>query len=177
MKDRPLNNLERELVSDNHNLINFCLKKYNLNYDDYYGLMAIELCRAARGYNPDKGKFTTLAVKYIENMVYKDYKEKKKRENILNTISINTYSNNNSILEIIDKSILNIDSEVSTLGLYDSLITHFSKRSNGDKYLKVVKMLSEGRLQKEIAIELGVSQQRIAFYKKEIKNYLKNEII
>lgn len=38
---------EKKLVEQNHNLIYAFLQKYHLTIEDYYGLAAIGLCKAA----------------------------------------------------------------------------------------------------------------------------------
>lgn len=66
---------QRKLVEDNEKLIYEFARKYNLSLDVYYGILAIELCRAAMDYDPSMGfTFCTLAFKYMQNGFYKDYR-------------------------------------------------------------------------------------------------------
>ena len=42
---------QKSLVTENHNLIYSFLKKYNLDVDEYYDLAAIGLCNACINYD------------------------------------------------------------------------------------------------------------------------------
>lgn len=61
-EDKPLTEEQRKFVSDNHNLIYSYAQKNNLDLDEYYGILAIALCKAATIFDPDLGfAFSTLA--------------------------------------------------------------------------------------------------------------------
>lgn len=68
-----LNDTQRKLVEDNHNLIYFYLNKKHLSMDsvfDFYGDAAIGLCIAAYIYKPELGySFSTLAYRTMENEI------------------------------------------------------------------------------------------------------------
>ena len=49
---------QRKLVEDNHWLIYWYAKYNNLNVEEFYHHLAMGLCRAAKGYNDKKGKFS-----------------------------------------------------------------------------------------------------------------------
>ena len=65
---------QRKLVEDNHDLIQWFIRykcpsaKY---IDDVYGMLAIVLCNCALHWDPDRGKFTTLAVRAFNNQIAK----------------------------------------------------------------------------------------------------------
>ena len=62
---------QRKLVEKNHNLIYTFARKYKINLDEYYGLLAIGLCIAARIYDPNKGlAFSTLAYQCMRNQYF-----------------------------------------------------------------------------------------------------------
>lgn len=62
---------QRQLVSDNHNLIYAYAHKMNLDLDEYYDLLAIGLCLAACSYDPSKGTtFSTYAYSAMRNTCY-----------------------------------------------------------------------------------------------------------
>ena len=52
---------QRKLVEDNHNLIYSFAISRKISIEEYYDLLAIGLCKAAYYYNPEKGKFSTIA--------------------------------------------------------------------------------------------------------------------
>ena len=54
-----LNDEQRKLVADNHNLIYQYLIDNNLPQDEYYDIAAIGLCKAALKYDTAKGACST----------------------------------------------------------------------------------------------------------------------
>ena len=61
-----LNDEQRKLVADNHNLIYQYLIDNNLPQDEYYDIAAIGVCKAAMGYDASKGiNFSTCVHKLI----------------------------------------------------------------------------------------------------------------
>ena len=58
---------QKRLVEENHNLIYWYCHKYNLDIEEYYGLFAIELCRAAQLYDPKKSKIANYIIKAFWN--------------------------------------------------------------------------------------------------------------
>lgn len=67
-----LNDEQRKLVEDNHNLIWWFIhyKCPSAPYiDDIYGMLAIVLCNCALKYDPEKGAFSTLVTRAFSNIV------------------------------------------------------------------------------------------------------------
>ena len=64
-----LDDKQRQLVSDNHSLIYSYAKSKNLYLDEYYDLLAIALCKAAKSFDESRTKFSTFAYKCMENEV------------------------------------------------------------------------------------------------------------
>ena len=58
---------KKKLAEDNHKLIHYFLKRYNLKYEDWYDIVAIGYMKAVTIYNEDKGSFSTLAVACMKN--------------------------------------------------------------------------------------------------------------
>ena len=71
---------QKILVEENHNLIYWYCHKYNLDIEEYYGLFAIELCRAVQLYDPTKSKISTYIIKAFLNK-HVNYEKRKKRNN------------------------------------------------------------------------------------------------
>lgn len=70
--DVRLNDEQRKLVEDNHNLIwwfihNKCPSAPYI--DDIYGMLAIVLCNCALKYNPERGAFSTLVIRSFRSMI------------------------------------------------------------------------------------------------------------
>ncbi len=66
--DDALSKDQQDLVSDNHNLIYSYANKMNLDINEYYDLLAIGLCKAAKMYDPNRGyAFSTYAYFVMRN--------------------------------------------------------------------------------------------------------------
>lgn len=80
---KKLNDKQRKLVEDNHGIIYSYLNSHNLSYDDvedWYGLAAIGLCKAALAYDETRNvKFSTLAYICIHRTIVKAIDKDRKR--------------------------------------------------------------------------------------------------
>lgn len=65
-----LNEEQRRLAEENHNLIYGYLQKRGLDVDEYYDICAIGLCKAVKAFDPTQGKkLATLAYRVMDNEV------------------------------------------------------------------------------------------------------------
>lgn len=87
VKPLTLTDEERELVTNNHNLIYSYLNKFHLS-DDYYDLCAIGLCRAAHFYKPENGKFSVFAFTCMSNTIRMEWR--KIQRQVHTTVSLNS---------------------------------------------------------------------------------------
>jgi len=73
-----LTDKEREIVSENHNLIYFVIGEMNLDIDTYYDIAAIGLCKSVQKFNPSIGiKYCTYATMCIRNEILQDIRKQK----------------------------------------------------------------------------------------------------
>lgn len=68
---------QKRIVEENHNLIYWYCNKYNLDIEEYYGLFAIELCKAVQSYDPTKSKISTYIIRAFWNK-HVNYDKRKK---------------------------------------------------------------------------------------------------
>ena len=69
---------QKYLAEQNHNLIYAVLKNNGWSIDEYYGIAAIGLCKAASNYDKRRGvAFTTYAYSVIRNSVLDDIKRQR----------------------------------------------------------------------------------------------------
>ena len=66
---KQLTKYQQQLVEENHNLIYQYAINNNLAIGEYYDLLAIGLCKAALIFNNEKGVFSTIAYKCMQNEV------------------------------------------------------------------------------------------------------------
>lgn len=157
-----LNSNQQQLVADNHGLIAGYAKTHNLDLEDWYGVLAIGLCKAAFHYDESKGTvFSTLAFKCMNNMVWMTYQSNKNKiENVEEILSLDfesTDSDGNSCYlgDLIPDTNANTEKCVIEKITIENFKASLSER---EKY--IINMLSEGCKPIEIAKCLGISRQR-----------------
>ena len=175
--NQTLNNKQRKLVEENHNLIYSFLNSHCLSIDsvaDWYGTAAIGLCKAALAFDESRGaKFSTLAYICMENEIRQTLR--KSCKNIEAVISfdyeINATNDNCRLADIIPD---NRDCYFS-IYLNDAVKNATNDLSDRDK--KILDMvINEGMTNSDVAIKFGLSQPtvsriRIRFLKK-VRDYL-----
>ena len=166
---------QKRLVEENHDLIYFTLRKFNWNIEDYYGVAAYALCRAAITYNPAKNiSFSTYAVKAMFNQVwnFRLYEMRKSpKEHMLSleqdiTIGQDDYSGRLS--EMVSDHGSQIEEGYKRLYLSD-LLTSLSER---DKQILQLRML--GYNPKQISKILNISYTTMYNVLRKIKGRIKD---
>ena len=152
-----LNDAQRKLVEDNHNLIYSFLNGHNLSLDDiedWYGTAAIGLCNAALAFDPKRGtKFSTLAYICMENEVRLTMR--RNHRNIPAIISMDNYTASESggcFTDIIP----DMNDHFYPVYLNDAIEIATKKLSNRDKRFLELK-INHGLTHREIAEQFGVS--------------------
>jgi RNA polymerase sigma factor (sigma-70 family) len=73
---------QKQLTSDNHDLINWFLHKHLLDREEFYGICAIGFCKAAENYDESKGNFSTYAHECMQNEVRQEMVSEKRKKHI-----------------------------------------------------------------------------------------------
>jgi len=82
-----LNDSQRSLAEENHNLIYGFLSKHSLEEEYWYDLLAIGLCRAAGTFDESKGyNFSTYAFCIMERLMQTEYSRLAKTKRIPNEL-------------------------------------------------------------------------------------------
>ena len=169
---------QRELAALNHNLIYSFAHKNNINVNNYYGVLAIGLCKAAKAYSKKEYAFPTLAFKCMENEL-NSYKRKQIKQSV-----------------IPESLIVSYDATVKTIDGYDMFISDYIADNNLNKYELdgstmiefansltreekiIVNFLLDGMTQTNIAKILGYRQQnvnyRVGKIREKAKKFLYN---
>lgn len=172
--NEPLNEKQKRLVAENHNLIyGYALQK-NLPIDDYYDILAIGLCKAAKAYDGCKGEFSTVAYRCMQNELYTHWNANKKQSSIPQDliVSYNTpmfcedFNNGNNLLEnLLDlKSHNDIMYSMMSSEIKDCL----TAREN-----MVLNLLRIGFTHSEIADKLGCHKSNVTYFAGRIRNKIK----
>lgn len=134
---------QKKLVEENHSLIYWYAHKSKLDLDKWYGLLAIELCKAVMKYDSNRGELSTYFKLRADHLVMKEFKkETALKRNDYNEVSLDA---------LYDLEELAVSGDVfleSELMKYDE---------HGILKLKLL-----GHTQQEIADKLNVTQPYIS---------------
>ena len=153
------NTEQQKLVEENHNLIYYMCNKYNLSFEEYYGILAIALCKAAIGYDETTGySFTTYACKAMYNAysAHIRYIKNSRRNGVVVYLNDIIYENNNGDPDITLEDVIS-----NNLNAYDECIfLNFSKLD--EEQIKIIELRMQGYNQTEIARIFNMSQAHIS---------------
>lgn len=155
---------QQELVEKNHNLIYGFSEMFHVPIDDYYGVLAIGLCNAAKSYDVKKGKFSTFAYHCMKNEMIKEYcKDNKLKDS----------DYNDTQYECLDENLLlygNIPyNKYVEKELYENILSLLT-----DKERKILYYLYSGTTETEIANKMNCSKQNISYFVKKIRMKIKD---
>ena len=168
---KPLNKIQQNLVSDNHNLIYEFAKKKHLNIEEYYDILAIGLCEASKIYDSNNGEFSTIAFRCMGAELNDYYKyinrEKRIPEDMVLSYdtpvgSDDSDSNSNLLDSFTDNRCVH-DVVISGI-MSDILIKLLS-----DKEQIVVRLLANGVSQSNIAKCMDCKRQTVQYYISQIR--------
>lgn len=164
---------QRKVVECNHNLIYSFLNKHNLPIDEWYGIVAIGLCKAAMTFNDGTSKFSTYAYSCMHNEVRKEMKKCQTQRSVPQDktmscqMSINKFDGEN-IGTLADVIPSNVDIELEA-AVRDAIKRSWEELSDKNKI--IIKLFLFGYKQREIAEILGTSSQYISTIKRKfVKN-------
>lgn len=169
-----LNEDEKKLVETNHNLIYGYIRDRNLDIEEYYGLLAIELCKCVRYYDESIGELSTLYYKMCDNLINSKYVKNnaKKRSDGEMLLSLDyEYVKDGFEYTLLDKH-----SDTHTDSLENELHSKMilEKLING-KFGNIVKLRYEGYTQSEISKITGWSQSYISDILRDIREGLEDD--
>ena len=168
MEIKRLNDKQRQLAEENHNLIYSFAKKFQLDLDEYYGVLATGLCKAALYYADGEFRFSTLAYTCMLNAVKSYRRDRYAQRRILNEMDVlsldepilnNGDDQETTVGEIIPDKSVDVQNDCETNGLQQA----FSDYLN-DKEREILKYLLQGLTQREIAELIGGCKQNVSQY-------------
>lgn len=138
-----LTEVQAKVVEENHNLIYGYANDKKLDLEEWYDLLAIELCKAVIKHNPEKGKLSTYYYMRCNSLVGKEFKKSLNQKNF----HMGLYSLEESEVGYGEEDYINH-------GLLDML--------ENEEYGQVIRLRSEGYTQVEVADMLGMSQSQVS---------------
>lgn len=166
---------QSDIASANHNLIYKYANDNGLNMEEYYGILAIGLCNAARIFDGSKGRFSAIAYRCMRNEVYMYWRKLNKKVNIPSDIiySYDTLMFDNEKDE--EKSFLDkLQTTYDKNDIINNVIFNMFVASLTEREKFIVDMLSNGLAHKEIADEIGCTRQNVSYHVKQIKKKMEN---
>lgn len=173
---QPLTREQQELVEKNHNLIYEFAKKKNLVIDEYYGILAIGLCKAASVYDENRGKFSTIAYCCMNNVLKEHYRYISKQcaipeDKILSyDVQLSDEDIDGSYIDIIAD-----DCCVQDIVTNNIIAESFMDTLNDNEKI-VARLLIDGMKQSEIASHMGCSRQNVGHYVQQIRKKISKVI-
>lgn len=168
---KPLTNEQKELVTENHNLIYAYAHKKDISLDEYYGILAIGLCKAAKAFDKSKGEFSTIAYRCMENELCTYWKSMQSKSTIPEDLVLSydvtktkeDFDNQNNFLENFP------DNQSYNDMMYAIMSFEFTERLT-DKESIIFQYLLDGLTHNEIANKLGCKRQSVAYHINNIRN-------
>lgn len=150
---------QQKLVEDNQGLIYSFLMKKNLSIEEYYGVAAIGLCKAAEVYNETKGAFSTVAYKCMLHCIAHELRKFKaiKRGNGQITLSYDVEIQNTDGDNCTLKDFIPNGDEFESLSCTKMVFKDIISSLKGKECI-VLYLHLNGNTQNEIAKKLGISQ-------------------
>ena len=141
---------ESKIVADNHNLIFWYVNMKHLDINEYYDLLAIELCNTAMKYNPDRGSFATYFKLRADGIIYKEYRKTQAQKRL--HVKVPLLDNLHTMIDDGD-----ITDSIELQELLDG------------EYGEIVRLRIEGYSQTEIAEIMDTNQSKISKILKKLK--------
>jgi RNA polymerase sigma factor (sigma-70 family) len=166
---QTLTKTQQDFVEANHNLIYKFVNSKNIPIEEYYGVLAIGLCRAAASYKEESGAFSTFAFRCMENHLYNHWKKSQTKSAIPYDCVISydaprTENESINLANLLSDEVLVDESVVSSL-----MIEYFFDKLS-DKEASVLKRLLEGKTYREISEEMGCGKSNIGFIVNKIRD-------
>lgn len=151
-----LTDKESQLVADNERLIYWIAGIKGLDLEDWYGDLAIELCKTVRKYNNKKGSLSNYYKLRVDSLVGKEYRKSKTMKNL-----------HNGLVDL-DEALLEEDFNVE--GYVEPELHYAIQELFNGEYGDLIRLKYEGYNQIEIAEKLGISQSQVSKILKRVRD-------
>lgn len=166
-----LNDKQRKLVEDNHNLIYFYAKKYKVSIEEYYDTLAMALCQAAYNFDEKKGAFSTIAIKTMYFKMQHEFSYNTKKSKIP-IDKIMHYENTYQMEDVITSHDSPERIAICKLS-YNDMLNKILNLTDNEKHKKIVMYRLQGLTVQEIGKKVNISHQNVSYALKRIKEKAK----
>mgnify|MGYP003291722341 CR=1 FL=1 len=184
VNDFVLTEEQRKLIEENHNLIYSYMIKHNLEFSEYYDLLAIALCKVAVYYNCERSEFSTLAFTFFDNACHNEYKRNSTliRKPINGVVSLNyEYSSSDDgsscCLQDLLEDDCNLEESICNKLYVQNAISFINKDlSEKERYIMYSLFIDKKTLQ-VIGDECGITKERVRQIKERVLERLRRKLI
>lgn len=150
------------LVTENMGLAGYTAKRFlntGIEYEELYSLAYLGLTKAAKSFKAEKGRFTTYALRVMQNEILMYRRQNKKHRQCVSYDAMMCSDNEdtNAFLCIFGQEDPEL-ARVENIGLYDFLTEDLSEQEKQVVDLAII----GGTLQTDVGHRLGVSQSYIS---------------
>lgn len=166
-----MNDNQRKLVEDNHNLIYHYLHSHRLGMNetvDWYGVAALALCDAAMTFDESRGvKFSTYAYKVIDNNVINTMR--KEHRNVIPVIRLEdrSRSSDNESLSLAD-CVADDHNDFELIEIEDAIEKAMKSMSERDRQI-VTDIVFNEKTEGEVAAKFGLSRQTVGIVMRKFR--------
>jgi len=137
-----LNDEQRKIFEENERLIGGFIRDNNLWGEDWYSIIAEALILAIIKHDPNRGKLSTIFYLIAKREMMREFERIEKRSKIT-TMRSDCLSNQDYI------------------GVEDFILSEFTSDLN-EEQTRVVELINQGYLKKDIAVIMGVSKSKVS---------------
>lgn len=166
---KQLTEQQRNLVENNHNLIYKFANDKKLPIDEYYGILAISLCKAAINYDKDKGCFSTIAYLYMNNELCDYYKNIYRKtaipDNMIYSYDVAYHNKNNeyNLYKDNEYNLLDLipDKQLTNEAMIDKIMLKSIVENLDEKEKEIIMLLYAGVSKLDISRNVPCSKYKI----------------
>lgn len=154
---------QTKLIEDNINFIYWYCHKNNLDTDDWFGILSLEICQKINKFDESKGTFTTFASMIFDNCVRQEYRRQmaQKRPREVKEFDFTELLKTKEGVKVLD----DVESQIYV----DQFLTKYADD-------EIIQLRLEGYNQSEIADIMGISQVKVSRHLAVLKDEFKGGI-
>lgn len=150
---RKLTEEESRLVEENHNLIYWVANLKGLDIDEWYGLLAEELCITIQKHDPERSKLSWFYKQRVDWRVHREHEKTKQKKAIPLDIFVD--------VEDYDQGFHDEDYDLVEIAPW---VLSLSPEDRG-----IIELKAQGMTQREIATMIGCSKSKVGMILKRLK--------
>lgn len=157
------------IVEENHNLIYSYIHKNYLDLEEWYGLLAIELCKAVKVWDKEKGTLSTIFYYMCDNRVKHEYRRtqaKKRQHEGMLSLDYTYIDNSGNQKTLEELAQFGVEPEYEGEMYNGELLEEMLQDEHGE----IIRLSYLGYNQAEIGEMIDLSQSQVSRILKKMRN-------